>query len=321
VTMRFCRTFLFLSVVVANAQSLPNLFPLPNGSGLLETYNINNQPISLNGAFFQSLGTNGRACASCHLPTEGWSVSAAEVQLRFLLTQGLDPIFRTNDGSNCNTNINTSTLEGRRQAYSLLLSRGLIRIALAVQAGAEFTVLNANNPYGCSDTSTVSVYRRPLPTTNLGFLSTVMWDGRESTPPTTLKITYPNTGQLLADLAHQAIDATTIHAQGATPTAAQVQDIVNFETSLRTAQAYDYQAGQLNASGATGGPVALASQTFFIGINDSFPASFGNNPTGAAFTPDIFTLYNAWSNSQIAARASIARGQTVFNSKRSRFRA
>jgi cytochrome c peroxidase len=94
-----------------------------------------------------------------------------------------------------------------------------------------------------------------------------------------------------------------------------VQDIVNFEMSMRTAQAYDYQAGLLNASGATGGPVALASQQFFIGINDSFPASFGFNPTGAAFTPDIFSLYTAWANSQNGARASIARGQTVFNSK------
>ena len=306
---------LFLGAALTSAQSLPNLFPLPNGSGLLETYNVNNEPISLKGAFFQSLGTNGRSCSSCHLPTEGWSVSAAEIQLRFLFTQGTDPIFRTNDGSNCDHNINTSTVEGRRQAYSLLINRGLIRIALAVPAGADFTVLNVNNPYGCGDSSTLSMYRRPLPTTNLGFLSTVMWDGRESTPPTTQKITYPNTGQLLADLAHQAIDATTIHAQGAAPTAAQVQDIVNFETSLRTAQAYDYQAGLLNASGATGGPVALASQQFFIGINDSFPASFGFNPTGAAFTPDIFSLYTAWANSQNGARASIARGQTVFNSK------
>ena len=317
--MKIQTTTLLLSAaslaLVTSAQSLPNQFPLPNGSGLLETYNTNNQPISLTGAFFQSLGTNGRSCSSCHLPTEGWSVSAAEIQLRFLLTQGLDPIFRTNDGSNCNTNINTSTVEGRRQAYSLLLSRGLIRIAIAVPAGAEFSVVNVNNPYGCRNTSTLSMYRRPLPSTNLGFLSTVMWDGRESTPPTTQKITYPNTGQLLADLSQQAIDATTIHAQGATPTAAQVQDIVNFETSLRTAQAYDYQAGTLSANGATGGPVALASQQFFIGINDSFPASFGFNPTGAPFTPDIFNLFNAWANSQNAARASIARGQTVFNSK------
>ena len=304
---------------VASAQSLPNLFPLPNGSGLIETYNINNAPISLTGAFFQSLGTNGRSCASCHLPTEGWTVSATELQLRFLFTNGLDPIFRTNDGSNCDHNIDTSTVDGRRKAYSLLLSRGLIRIALPLPANAEFMVQNVSNPYGCSDTSTLSMYRRPLPAANLSFLSTLMWDGRESTPPSTQKITY-TTGTtplqiLLADLAHQAVDATMGHAQGAAPTAAQVQDIVNFETSLMTAQAIDYQAGSLNRRGATGGPVALASQQFFIGINDSFPASFGFNPTGAPFNPAIFNLFDAWANSRSPQRASIARGQTVFNSK------
>jgi cytochrome c peroxidase len=302
-------------ITSAIPQSLPNQFPLPNGSGLLETYNINNAPISLKGAFFQSLGTNGRSCSSCHLPTEGWSVSAAEIQLRFLLTQGLDPIFRPNDGSVCDQNINTSSLEGRRKAYSLLLSRGLIRIALAAPANSEFSVANVSNPYGCNSTSTLSMYRRPLPATNLAFLSTVMWDGRESTPPTTQKITYPNTGQLLADLTQQAIDATTGHAQGAIPTAAQVQDIVSFETSLRTAQTYDYQAGALNANGATGGPVALASQQFFVGINDSFPASFAFNPTGAPFNPNIFNLFAAWASSQSAPRASIARGEALFNSK------
>jgi len=278
-----------MMTTTASGQSLPNLFPLPNRSGFLETYNVNHAPISLSGAFFQSLGTNGRSCASCHRPAEGWSVSAAEVQLRFLLTQGLDPIFRTNDGSNCDQNIQTSTVQERRKAYSLLLSRGLIRIALSLPDGAEFSVESVNNPYGCSDTSTLSMYRRPLPTTNLGFLSTLMWDGRESTPPSTQKITYPNTGQLLADLAHQATDATTGHAQGAIPTPAQIQDIVNFETALRTAQAFDFRAGFLNDSRATGGPVALASQPFFIGINDSFPASFGFNPTGAPFNPDIST--------------------------------
>lgn len=46
-------------------------------------------------------------------------MSASEIQLRFLLTRGLDPIFRTNDGSNCDHNIDTSTFEGRRRAYSL----------------------------------------------------------------------------------------------------------------------------------------------------------------------------------------------------------
>jgi cytochrome c peroxidase len=305
----------FIGGLSTGAQSLPNNTPFPNGSGFLETYNIHNAPISLTGAFFQSLGTNGRSCGSCHRPAEGWSVSAAELQVRFLLTRGLDPIFRTNDGANCDHDVETSTLEGRRKAYSLLLSRGVIRIFLSVPAGAEYTVEHVSNPYGCSDQSTVSVYRRPLPTTNLKFLSTLMFDGRESTPPSTAKITYPDPDSaLLADLAHQAIDATTGHAQGQIPTAAQVQDIVDFETSLRTAQALDYFAGFLNNDGASGGPVALASQEFFIGINDSFPSSFNFNPTGAAFNPNIFNLYDAWTNS-LGRRASIARGEKLFNSK------
>ncbi len=319
------RTIVDLRIILAGtliqfvgAQRLPNSFPLPNGSGFVETYNIDNTDIKLTGAFFQSLGTNGRSCSSCHLPTEGWSVSAAEVQLRFLLTQGLDPIFRTNDGSNCDHNINTATFEGRRAAYSLLTSRGLIRIALAVPADAQFTVVSVQNPYGCGDMATLSMYRRPLPATNLKFLSTVMWDGRESSPQTgTQKITYAtNPGDLLADLTHQAIDAIAGHAQGTTPpTTAQLEEIVNFETSLRTAQAIDFQAGLLNSNGATGGPVALAAQPFFIGINDSFPPSFGFNPTGAPFTPVIFTLFNSWQNSTFAARASIARGEALFNTK------
>ena len=201
------------------AQTLPNLFPLLDSSGFIETYNVNNTSIPLNGAFFQSLGTNGRACSSCHLPDQGWSISTTAVQLRFLFSQGTDPIFRTNDGSNCDHDIDVSTVQGRRQAYSLLLNRGLIRIAVAVPAGAEFTVAGVHNPYGCSDTATLSMYRRPLPATNLKFLSTLMWDGRESAPQTgTQKITYAtNPADLLADLTHQAIDATAIHAQGTWP--------------------------------------------------------------------------------------------------------
>jgi hypothetical protein len=246
------------------------------------------------------------------------------------MTQGMDPIFRTNDGSNCDHNIDTSDVGGRRKAYSLLIDRGLIRITVPVPATAEFQVVSVRNPYGCSDTSTLSMYRRPLPSTNLRFLSTVMWDGRESSTQTgTQKITFAtNPGDLLADLAHQSVDATNGHAQGTTPlTAQQQQAIVNFEMALSTAQGYDYRAGALNAGGATGGPVALGSQTaaaFFIGINDPL----GGNPHQTPFTPAIFNLFAAWVNPQSHGdgdhdgggdvsnqRASIARGQILFNSK------
>ena len=319
-----------LATLEANAQSLPNLFPFPNSSGFVATVNINGQPIDLRGPFFQSLGANGRSCASCHVAAEGWSISADEVKLRFALTQGLDPIFRTNVGSNCDHNIDTSTVSGRRSAYSLLLDKGLIRIALPVPANAEFSVMSVSNRYGCSDAASLSMYRRPLPSTNLRFLSTLMWDGRESTPQTgTQKITpATNPGDLLADLAHQAMDATTGHAQGtAGLTSAQQQAIVNFEMGLATAQIYDYRAGLLNANGASGGPSAIAAQTmpqFYVGINDPL----GGNPRGIPFTPVIFSLFDEWmsqppphgssdggNGDAQQRRASIARGQALFNSR------
>lgn|SRR6185312_8352932 len=313
-----------LGLSMANAQSLPNRFPFPNATGLLETYNTHNGPIDLSGPFFQALGGNGRSCGTCHRPAQGWSISADEVRIRFDLTQGLDPIFRTNDGSTCDHDIDTSTVQGRRRAYRLLTNRGLIRIALAVPDTAEFNVVNVANPYGCDDSSTLSVYRRPLPSTNLRFMSTIMWDGRESSPQTgTQKITFgTNPGDLQADLAHQALDAVSGHAQGTTPlTPQQQQAIVDFEMALATAQAYDYRAGALDGGGATGGPVPLGRETmpaFFVGVNDPL----GGNPKGIPFTPTIFNLFDAWANrswhdrdAQRERRASILRGQTLFNSK------
>jgi hypothetical protein len=315
----------------ANTQSLPDQFPFPNARGFLQTHSASGKPLDLNGPFFQSLGTNGRTCASCHRPAQGWGISADEVRFRFELTQGRDPIFHTNDGSNCDHNIDTSTVQARRRAYSLLTERGLIRIAQPVPDEAEFDVLSVVNPYGCNELATLSVYRRPLPTTNLRFLSTIMWDGRESSPLTaTQKITFnTNPGDLLADLAHQAVDATTGHAQASVPPSQQQQQlIVDFEMSLVTAQAFDYRAGRLNAEGATGGPVELVIHTmpaFYIGINDPL----GGNPFGTPFTGAIFNLYDAWAThsgdryefgtaereDEHGWRSRILRGQTLFNSK------
>jgi hypothetical protein len=160
------------------------------------------------------------------------------------------------------------------------------------------------------------MYRRPLPSTNLPFLSAVMWDGRESSPATTV----------LQDLAKQADDATMGHAQTSFhPTPQQAQAIVAFETGLFTAQSHDNDAGRLSAGGATGGPVALSQQPFFIGINDPV----GLNPTGAAFDPRAFTIFNGWSAGLTEsrrddidrARMAIIRGRRSSTSGRSSSRA
>jgi len=296
-------------------KKLPNLFPFPNQAGILQTHSTTGGDIDLTGPFFQDLGTNGRTCGSCHKPDQAWGISAEGTKQTFQRTEGKDPIFRTNDGSNCDHDIDTSTLAGRREAYSLLTSRGLIRVALAVPDSAEFSVISVQNPYGCSETSTVSTYRRPLPTTNLKFLSAVMWDGRESTPPSTQKITYEtNPGDLLADLAHQALDATSGHALGTVPLSdANQKQIVDFEMSLYTAQSSSWKAGQLDSKGATGGPTNLSKQAFFVGINDPL----GGNPKGTAFTSDVFDLFDSWAKEHgNEGRASVLRGQAVFNTKR-----
>jgi len=327
-----------LVIATANGQQItliPNGTFFGNPSGASETYSTTGGGIDETGPFFQSLGTNGRSCATCHQPSDGMSISAANVQQRFLQTEGLDPIFRTVDGSNCNHGIDVSTLAGREGAYSLLRTRGLIRVAIAVPLNADYKIMSVNNLYGCNEPDVISMYRRPLPSTNLRFLSAVMFDGRESSPLTgTLKITYAppphNLDNLLSDLAHQSLDATKGHAQGdgSRPTPAEQQEIVNFEMALSTAQIIDNYAGRLDAHGATGGPIPLTSQPFFISINSSVrfllpPPLFNFEPPGGLaapgdglFTAAIFNPFDAWvSMPESSPRAAVARGQVIFNSK------
>ena len=71
----------------------------------------------------RTLGSNGRSCVTCHQPAQGWSITPAELRDRFDRTDGLDPIFRTNDGSNCE-GADVSTIRKRRRAFSLLLAEG-----------------------------------------------------------------------------------------------------------------------------------------------------------------------------------------------------
>jgi hypothetical protein len=201
-----------------------------------------------------------------------------------------------------------STFDDRKAAFSQLLNRGLIRVDIDVPVGAEFIIDSVDDPYQCGAPLTgASLYRRPLPSTNLRFLSAVMWDGRESSPTTTI----------LQDLARQADDATQGHAQASMHlTPSEAQAIVAFETGLFTAQVLDEHAGSLRREGATGGPVNLSQQSFFIGINDPV----GLNPTGVPFDSNAFSLFNAWAHIDersdgSRARLAIARGQQIFNTK------
>ena len=114
-------------------------------------------------------------------------------------------------------------------------------------ASADFAVVSVDNPYACNETNKISMYRRPLPSTNLRFLSAVMFDGRESSPLTgTTKIDFSNYPTSLPGRSPpQSLDATNIHAEGdgTRPTAAEQQQIVDFEMALFTAQGTSRRPG------------------------------------------------------------------------------
>jgi hypothetical protein len=298
-----------------DAPPLPELSPNP--TGILRTLSTNG-PLDTTNPFFQNLGSNQRACVTCHQPANAWSITPEHARARFDATEGFDPLFRTNDGSDCPTS-DVSTLAARRTAYSLLLSKGLIRVGLALPANAEFELADVDDPYHYASARQLSLFRRPLPSTNLRFLSAVMWDGRETARPITGPVV--DSGPALhAGLSQQALNATTGHAQATgTLTGEQVKQIVAFEMGLYTAQVVDTAAGPLGERGGLGGPQLLAEQEFYIGINDPL----GLNPTGAAFEPRAFRLFERWESLSTdgwqpysTARRAVARGEKLFNTKK-----
>ncbi|MBS0432698.1 MAG: hypothetical protein JSS21_09890 [Proteobacteria bacterium] len=290
----------------------------PDPSGLLQTSTPTGS-IDKGNPFFQSLGSNGRTCNSCHRQAEGWTVTAAGIKRRFDATRGLDPIFALVDGADSPL-ADVSTFAAREKAYSMLITRGVIRVGLPMPANAEFTLTAVDDPYGYASAAQLSLFRRPLPATNLIWDTAVMWDGRETfapfEPPMDAGV---DAEDLRSSLQSQALDAVLGHEQAASPPSDDVlQQIVDFESNLFTAQLFDKSAGALNEFGGMGGAHILAQQKFWIGINDSL----GNDPTTDPFDPDVMRLFDAWDNpdsamnrdARVQARAAIARGQQLFDS-------
>jgi hypothetical protein len=289
---------------IANGQ----IFRNPNGSH--STYSTRDgASLDTGNPFFQPLGSNDRACVSCHQVEDGMGLSAAHVRKRFEHSCGLDPLFRPVDGSN-SPDVDVSTMTARRDAYSLLLSKGLIRIQLPVPATAQFEVIAVEDPYGNTmlqplPLTQISVFRRPLPATNLRFLGAlseaappstvvtpaIMWDGREIQ-------TNPFVG-----LMNQSNNATLTHAQaGAALTTAVRNSIVDFELALFTAQETNKATGSTTIDGANGGALFLSTVPFTVAENRA------PNP----IRQDVFHLFDGWAG-QVEQRDAIARGQALFN--------
>jgi hypothetical protein len=231
------------------------------------------------------------------------SLSLDLIRLRWTDTHGKDPLFAAIDGSNC-----PSLPQEKEESHSLLLERGLFRIALPwppITASGrpvkpDFRIEVVRDPTGCNqNSSSISVYRRTRVAANLKYMArsagvTLMADGREP------------------DLQSQAITAALTHEQASAPPApAQLKQIEDFERQLFMAQDSDYLGGLL---GEPGGPPLLGADNLAGGIagvgavpaTGNLPASF--DPWRNLSTPNLAIRQRTF-------RESVLRGVDLFASR------
>ena len=144
--------------------------------------------------------------------------------------------------------------------------------------------------------TSASMYRRPLPSANLKFLSAVMWDGRESKP-----------GQAIRDgLISQVVDAVTRPRAGRASRARAgcSRSSISSSGCSRRRSSIGRRAVSPEASHAAV-PDALAREPFCIGINDpldmrpSMPGACAASSGG--LNPFVFTLFRGWTDAEFAA--------------------
>jgi hypothetical protein len=293
---------------------------------------INETPMSTQGhPFFEPLGSNGRACITCHQPANSMSLSVETIQKRWADTQGSDPLFAMVDGANC-----PNLTPGDPASHSLLLDHGLFRIGMPWPprnaAGAvvipEISLEVVEDPTGCnldqvyglnSANPTVSVFRRPRMSANLRYVTTSFslsgrFDGKRGVPLAIDEKTGQRVGlPIMSDARHQTLeaqarDAITGHMQGGGSYPDEmIALIVDFESNLYVAQSADKVAGRFDASDT---PRALGPAAMRDG--NAIVAGFNyNNP--------VFFDFESWkaSNNDISSenaefRASVARGYEIF---------
>jgi len=300
---------------------LPEFDAFDSVDGTLGVLNASG-PVNTEGhPFFTPLGSNGRACITCHQPTYSMSVSTSGLLQRWRLTDGKDPVFAAFDGSNC-----PGLPQEKESSHSLLLKRGLFRIPLpwpprnadGSPKPVEFTIDVVRDPTGCNTSRefglkgaqpTISVYRRPRPAANLKY---VVSGGRPIILKTgTLADVDPETGNpvamnLMSDarepsLNTQARSAILGHEEAqVTPSRLQIQKIVEYESQVYVAQAAHIFGGPLAVAG---GPAALGPAA----LRDHRAGVLGDND----YDP-VFGLFNSWKGTADYYRASIARGADIF---------
>jgi hypothetical protein len=303
-----------------DTASFPRAVSAANANGTLTTLNAAGQTATRGHPFFTSLGSNGRACVTCHQPSDGMALALTTIQKRWEQVGPNDPLFATSDGANC-----PDLSRAEKASHSLLLERGLFRIALpwprrdanGKALPSDFTLEVVRDPTGCNRSATyglashdpqVSVYRRPRPATNLKYILAV---GFPFDPKSGLPLRSDPQGNMVSEalmadsrsltLEAQVRDAMRTHLQmNGNPSPGQIRQIVEFESGLSTAQSQDKWGGPLP------GPEHLEKSPAGVLQGGGSPIfkEFAALPPVPGATPE-----------QQALRESVARGAQLFSKR------
>jgi len=308
--------------------TIPQSLDLPDGIGLVSSHQSTGDVTTSTNPFFQSLGTNGRTCFTCHQPQNGWALSPGAIQSTYLNTQGTDPLFAPVDGADCPDRGAAATQPGRQflLARQQLFNRGNFRIPLQEPTVHDwYSVTVTSDPTGCelspvygllATPPMASFYRRPLPAANTAFIlpagrcsartgvckNTIMWDTREPS------------------LLTQFVNATTSHAQASSSEISLLTEQIStqgtsfpgisFQNENFTAETWDAFGWDLtgsDGSGAKGGPNALST------LNPAGTFRPSAVPFGEAM--DVFDSFASELPWTASMRASIVRGQNIYNNR------
>jgi hypothetical protein len=298
-----------------SGRALPMFAQFQDATGDLTVLNMDGPIATRDHPFFESVGSNGRACITCHQPSSAMGLAVERIRQQYEDSRGKDPVFAAIDGANCPT-----LPQSARSSHSLLLDRGLFRIYLPLPAHADFKVEVVRDPTGCNTDSVyglasahpvLSVFRRPRVVANLkwvlasdsgfalnaprsaGLAAALAADGRDGS------------------LAQQAAEAMHAHEQtGRDLTAEELQQILDFESQIFVAQTSDRRGGDLTE---VGGPLG------------AWTLGFNKLPKQPATRP-VFMEAGYWRSPVTAARpaarteeaefrASVARGNALFTSR------
>ena len=115
---------------------------------------------------FKELGSNGRACADCHMPSENFQLSPAAARARFerLIARRVrnpnadDPLFRPVDADDFRVNGDAAS------DFSNLVDNGLVRVTMPLPLNVRLIDPATGQP---SDETSVDLWRAVMPVLNV----------------------------------------------------------------------------------------------------------------------------------------------------------